>query len=167
MLAHSQGEDHPRVMSSFAFSDPSQGPPMDENEQIIAPTVDESGQCNNGWVCEHRPAIASMIKFRSAVRGTTVRSFTYIAKNQVSFCRGTKGFIAINNSGSNLRFTVPAYLPNGSYCDIISGELKNGVCTGKTITVKQGKDLIEISSNDANVIIALHAGAKPTLCACS
>lgn len=168
MLAHPQGGDHPRVMSSFAFSDSSQGPPMDENEQIIAPTVDESGQCNNGWVCEHRwPVITSMIKFRSAVRGTTVRSFTNIAMNQVSFCRGTKGFIAINNSGSNLRSTVPACLPNGSYCDVISGELKNGVCTGKTITVQQGKALIEIPSNDANGIIALHAGSKPTVCACS
>lgn len=44
----------PRIMSSFHFSNRDMGPPADGSGNIIAPTFDAAGQCNNGWVCEHR-----------------------------------------------------------------------------------------------------------------
>jgi alpha-amylase len=44
----------PRIMSSFNFTNRDQGPPRDSQKNILPPTFDANGQCNNGWVCEHR-----------------------------------------------------------------------------------------------------------------
>ncbi|RLU18257.1 hypothetical protein DMN91_008613 [Ooceraea biroi] len=51
MLAFPYG--HPRVMSSYAFSDPSQGPSASSDGSIISPEISNC-QCTNGWICEHR-----------------------------------------------------------------------------------------------------------------
>ena len=163
MLAHPHGGNHPRVMSSFFFDDPSQGPPQGEDQSILSRGIDSNNQCTNGWVCEHRwNPIANMIKFRAVVQGTSVRSFTSISDNQISFCRGNKGFIAINNADYDLKATVNACLPDGQYCDVISGDAVNGKCTGKRILVKNGKASIEIPANSDGVL-ALHVG-KTTCC---
>lgn len=160
MLAHPFGENRPRVMSSFAFSDSVQGPPQDLDENIISPEFDDQGQCTNGWVCEHRwPPIANMIKFRAATQGSFVKSFTNIAKNQISFCRGVKGFIAINNSNDDLDSTLTACVPNGQYCDVISGDLVDGQCTGTIVTVRARKAAINIPANSVGVV-AIHVNAK-------
>lgn len=160
MLAHPFGENRPRVMSSFAFSDSVQGPPQDLNENIISPEFDDQEQCTNGWVCEHRwPQIANMIKFRAATQGTPVVAFTNIAKNQISFCRGLKGFIAINNSDEDLDSTLTACVPNGQYCDVISGDLVDGQCTGTVISVWAGKAAISIPANSVGVV-AIHVNTK-------
>lgn len=77
MLAHPYGR--PRVMSSFAFSDPSQGPPADYDNNTISPepitgyfgvgTGDVPNDCGHGWVCEHRwPQIYGMVEFRNLVQ---------------------------------------------------------------------------------------------------
>lgn len=162
MLAHPHGENRPRVMSSFAFSNSGQGPPQDSGENIISPEFDENGQCTNGWVCEHRWApIANMIKFRAATQGTLVKAFTNTAKNQISFCRGLKGFIAINNSDEDFDSTLTACVPDGQYCDVISGELLNGKCTGTIVTVKAGKASINIPADSVGVV-AIHVNAKLT-----
>jgi alpha-amylase len=66
----------PRIMSSFAFEERTQGPPHDGNFNLRSPTFDANGQCNNGWVCEHRwPQTANMIAFRNNVEGTTVSNW--------------------------------------------------------------------------------------------
>lgn len=168
MLAHPHGENHPRLMSSFYFDDPSQGPPQNESDgSIISRGINSKGQCTNGWVCEHRwPQIANMIRFRAVTAGQGVKAFTNIAKNQISFCRGNKGFIAINNSDRDLKATVNACVPDGIYCDVISGDLVNGQCTGKTIKVSGGKAAIEIS-HYSNGILATHVDVKPSLCSCN
>lgn len=167
MLAHPHGGNHPRVMSSFYFDDPSQGPPHDSDENILSRSVDANGQCTNGWVCEHRwSPIANMIKFRAETDGTSVRFFTNIAENQISFCRGNKGFIAINNSYRVLSATLNACVPDGQYCDVISGDVVNGQCSGKTVTVSGGKARIEVP-NYSDGVLAIHVGAKPTLCSCN
>jgi alpha-amylase len=44
----------PRIMSSFNFTTREQGPPKDSQKNILPPTFDANGQCDNGWVCEHR-----------------------------------------------------------------------------------------------------------------
>lgn len=163
MLAHPHGGNHPRVMSSYYFDDPSQGPPHDSEENIVSRGVDSLGQCTNGWVCEHRwGPIANMVKFRARTDGTLVRLFNNVAKDQISFCRGNKGFIAINNSDRLLNATLNVCLPNGHYCDVISGDEVNGRCTGKTVQVKSGKAQIEVPNNNEGVL-AIHVGAKVSL----
>jgi Alpha amylase, C-terminal all-beta domain len=167
MLSHPHGGNHPRVMSSFYFDDASQGPPQDADGNIVSRGVDENGQCTNGWVCEHRWApIANMIKFRAVTDGTVVRAFTNIGQNQISFCRGNKGFVAINNAGRALKATVNACVPDGYYCDVVSGNLVNGKCTGKIVTVKDGKASVELDTDSAGVL-AIHVGAKTTGCTCA
>lgn len=167
MLAHPHGDNHPRLMSSYYFDDPSQGPPQDSDGNIVSRGIDANGTCTNGYVCEHRwPEIANMIKFRSSTDGEPVRSFTNIAKNQISFCRGKKGFVAINNSNQNLTATLNACVPDGIYCDIISGDLVNGHCSGKSVSVKSGKARIELSSTSIG-FLAIHVDAKPNLCSCN
>lgn len=169
MLAHPHGENHPRLMSSYYFDDPSQGPPQNTSDgSIISRGIDAHGKCTNGWVCEHRwPQIANMIKFRAvtSMQGG-VKSFNNIAENQISFCVGNRGFLAINNSIRDLNATVNACVPDGVYCDVISGDLVNGQCTGKTITVSGGKAAIEIS-RFSDGILATHVEAKPSLCSCN
>lgn len=160
MLAHPHGENRPRIMSSFEFSDSVQGPPQDSEENIISPEFDDQNQCTNGWVCEHRWApIANMIKFRAATQGTLVKAFTNIAENQISFCRGLKGFIAINNSEEDLDSTLRACVPDGQYCDVISGDLVNGSCTGTVVTVETGNAAINIPADSVG-IVAIHVNAK-------
>lgn len=166
MLAHPHGESHPRIMSSYYFDDPSQGPPQDSDGNIVSRGIDNNNQCTNGWVCEHRwSPIANMIKFRSVTSGALVKSFTNIATNQISFCRGNKGFIAINNSDRDLSATVNACLPDGQYCDVISGDVVNGQCSGQTVTVKYGKAKVEVPRNGDGVL-AIHVGSKASLCSC-
>lgn len=163
MLSHPHGGNHPRIMSSYYFDDPSQGPPQDSDGNIVSRAIDENGQCTAGWVCDHRMhPIANMIKFRSVTDGTVVRYFTNIAENQISFCRGNKGFIAINNSNCDLKATVDACMPDGRYCDIISGDLVDGQCTGKYVAIKNGKAIIEIPS-DSEGILAIHAESRASL----
>lgn len=168
MLAHPHGGNHPRIMSSFYFDDPSQGPPQDSDGNIVSRDIDENGHCTNGWVCEHRwNAIANMIKFRAVTDGNAVRYFTNIAANQLSFCRGNKGFIAINNSDRLLNATLNVCLPDGHYCDIISGDVINGQCSGKTVVVRSGKANIEVPNDSgADGVLAIHSGAKPSTCEC-
>lgn len=168
MLAHPHGGNHPRVMSSFDFSDPSQGPPQDNEGNIVSRGIDESGQCTEGWVCEHRwSPIANMIKFRAVTDKTAVRYFTNIAENQISFCRGSKGFIAINNSNRLLSASVNACLPDGHYCDVISGDVVDGKCTGKTVVVSSRKAYIEVPDGSKDYgVLAIHTGAKASVCSC-
>jgi alpha-amylase len=190
MLSHPHGGNHPRVMSSFYFDDPSQGPPHDESGNILSRGVDENNQCTNGWVsidslihrqkeslknyiclvnkvCEHRwNPIANMIKFRAVTDGTLVRFFTNIAKDQISFCRGNKGLIVINNSDQKLSATVNACVPDGTYCDVISGDIVDGKCSGKTVTVSKGKATVEVAS-DSDGVLAIHVGAVPSSCSCT
>jgi alpha-amylase len=168
MLAHPHGENHPRLMSSFYFDDPSQGPPQNtSDESIISRGVNSNGACTNGWVCEHRwPQIANMIKFRAVTDGEPVKSFTNIAEDQISFCRGSKGFVAINNSNKNLNATVNACLPDGVYCDVISGDLVNGQCTGKSIVVTDGKANVQVL-RFSDGVFATHVSARPSLCSCN
>jgi alpha-amylase len=70
-------------------------------------------------------------------------------------------FIAINNDAFALNQSLKTDLPQGTYCDIISGNLENGTCTGKTITVQaDGHVQISISNTDADPMVAIHVDAK-------
>ncbi|XP_012251588.2 alpha-amylase A-like [Athalia rosae] len=160
MLAHTYGI--PRVMSSFAFDNTDAGPPADEQGNIISPIFNSDLSCANGWVCEHRwRQIYNMINFRNVVAGTAINNWWDNGSNQISFCRGNLGFIAINADSRSLRENLQTCLPAGIYCDVISGKLENGSCTGKTVTVNQdGTAYIEISTSDYDGVLAIHRNSK-------
>lgn len=50
-------------------------------------------------------------------------------------------------------------LPQGQYCDIISGFLENGRCTGETITVGgDGHAHIRVCGGCEDPVVAIHIG---------
>ena len=153
----------PRVMSSFEFLERDQGPPQDLIENLLSPTFNADGSCNNGWVCEHRwIEIANMVGFRNIVRGTNVSNWWDNGDNQIAFARGNRGFIAFNGqSGQNLSQRLQTDLSGGTYCDIISGSKVGNVCSGASFLVaSDGQAEIKIPSNHATGVIAFHADSR-------
>lgn len=103
-----------------------------------------------------------MVAFRNHVGNSQLHSFWYNPRNenQIAFCRGNKGFIAFTNDG-DLRSLLDVCVPAGIYCDVISGEMVNGRCTGKTVVVGLlGKAYIRILAREQNGVLAIHTGAK-------
>lgn len=161
MLAHPYGIV--RTMSSYEFDDPLVGPPQDELENIVSPTINANGQCGSGWVCEHRwPQITNMVDFRNVVGETELHEWWDNGSNQISFCRGNAGFIAFNNDGVDMAIVLQTCLPAGRYCDVISGRLlTNGQCTGKSVTVAEnGEALVEIGRYESDGVLAIHVGSR-------
>ncbi|KAI4459929.1 alpha-amylase [Holotrichia oblita] len=159
MLAHPYGS--PRVMSSFDFTNSDQGPPADNNGTIISAKINSDDTCSNGWICEHRwRQIYNMIGFRNAVKGTSVNNWWSDGNQQIAFCRGQKGFIAFTNGG-NIQKNLQTCLPPGIYCDVISGNLIERRCTGKSVTVgNDGVGYISLNENEYDGVLAIHVEAK-------
>jgi alpha-amylase len=161
MLAHPYGR--PRLMSSYEFETMDQGPPADGNGNIIGPMIDSEGQCIRPWVCEHRwNPIKAMIKFRNVVKNTTIGNWADNGQNQMAFCRGNLGFIGFNNEISlNFKSNLQVCVPAGVYCDIISGDKVNGMCTGEKIIVdSNGKAEIVIPFEKEVPLVAFHVDSK-------
>ncbi|CAG9836395.1 unnamed protein product [Diabrotica balteata] len=153
MLAHPYGTT--RIMSSFHFDNRDQGPPSQQ------PGFKADNTCTNGWVCEHRwRQIYNMVSFRNAVAGTGINNWWSDGHQQIAFGRGKKGFIAFTLHG-DIDQHLQTSLPAGTYCDVISGSLKNGSCTAKTIHVNEsGKAAISLSTNEDDGVVAIHVNAK-------
>uniref|UniRef100_A0A023EVZ4 Alpha-amylase n=1 Tax=Aedes albopictus TaxID=7160 RepID=A0A023EVZ4_AEDAL len=160
MLAHPYGI--PRVMSSFAFDSSDQGPPQDAEGNLISPSINGDDSCGNGWTCEHRwRQIYNMIGFRNAVAGTQINDWWDNGNQQISFCRGARGFIAFNLDTYDFNREAQTCLPNGTYCDVISGSAVNGTCTGKSIAVgPNGRARIHIPVTAQDGVLAIHINAK-------
>ncbi|KAG5652077.1 hypothetical protein H0H81_006370 [Sphagnurus paluster] len=75
---------------------------------------------------------------------------------QIAFGRGSFGFVAINNADSPWTATFSTSLPDGSYCDVISGTSSLGLCTGIGLTVSGGSFTATVAARSA---IAIHTGA--------
>lgn len=123
-----------------------------------------------------------MARFRNAVAFQPVQNWWDNGNNQIAFSRGSRGkkiflknllfyllklnktflgFLAINNDDTGLNEWLQSGLPAGQYCDVISGNLENGKCTGKVITVSSdGKANIVIANTDEDPMVAIHVDAK-------
>ena len=158
-LAHPFGV--PKVMSGFAFTKSDQGPPADANGNIISP--DFSGRsCGNGWVCQHRwPQVSNMIKFRNYAGDAPMSNWWSDGSNQIAFARKGRGFIAIKNEQRDFNATLQTSLPGGTYCDVMSGDVGNGKCTGKTVVVdRRGMANILIEANGNEGVMAIYLEKK-------
>ena len=161
MLAHTYGL--PRVMSSYEFENINQGPPADENWNIDGRVIEEDGQCRRPWVCEHRwKPIAAMIKFRNVAGDSKIGNWADNGQNQLAFCRGNLSFIAFNNELSlNFKAVLQTCVPQGVYCDIITGKKVDGKCSGDQIVVDEnGKAEIAIPYKNEVPIVAFHVDSK-------
>nr|ANG56301.1 amylase [Eriocheir sinensis] len=160
-----------RVMSSYYWdqnwvggSDQNDwiGPPHDDSYNTLSPTFNADGSCGNGWMCEHRwRQIYNMVEFRNVAHGTDMNDWWDNGNNQIAFCRGDRGFVAINNEGYDLAQTLQNCLAAGTYCDVISGSLEGGACTGKSVTVgSDGTAYIQIATSEDDGVLAIHANSK-------
>jgi hypothetical protein len=65
----------------------------------------------------------------------------------------------MNAGNSELSIGLLTTLPSGTYCDVISGDFVNGVCTGQTIKVDNvGRATFRIHSRQPEPMIAIHIG---------
>lgn len=157
-----------RLMSSFQFETSDDGPPSLPDGQIASPVIDENGQCAelSGWICEHRwPIIKRMVTFRNVAGDSVISNWWDNGKDQIAFGRGGKAFIVINNEDSqDLDETLATGLPEGEYCDVITGDIDDGgFCTGSTIIVDQdGNADFTISYTLPDPISAIHIDAIVT-----
>nr|XP_053637375.1 pancreatic alpha-amylase-like isoform X1 [Cherax quadricarinatus]XP_053637376.1 pancreatic alpha-amylase-like isoform X1 [Cherax quadricarinatus] len=169
MLAYPYG--FTRVMSSYYWEqnlvngkDKNDwvGPPHNDNSNIISPSINADDSCGNDWICEHRwRQIYNMVHFRNVAHGTDMNDWWDNGSNQIAFCRGNKGFIAINNDSWDLKETLQTCLGAGTYCDIISGSKVRGVCTGKSLTVhNNGVANVTILTSDSDGVVAIHVKSK-------
>ncbi|KAF7281564.1 hypothetical protein GWI33_004532 [Rhynchophorus ferrugineus] len=158
MLAHSY-DTTTRILSSYYFDSRDQAPPGDENG-ILSPEFDSDGNCTNGWVCQHRWApVYNMVTFRSVVDGTDLNNWWDNGDNQIAFSRGDKGFFAVT-AGGDINTNIPTSLPDGSYCDVMSGSYENGQCTGKIVTVSGGQVQVQLTQGQPENALAIHINAK-------
>ncbi|KAF7292118.1 Alpha-amylase [Mycena indigotica] len=151
-LAHPYGT--PTVLSSYSFSNTDAGAPNNN-----AGTCSATGGAN-GWLCQHRyVAISGMVGFRNNVGSAALNNWVSPQSQQIAFGRGNLGFVAINNADSAWTATFTTSLPNGNYCDVISGKSSNGACTGTGFTVSGGKLTATVPARSA---VAIHTGAQGT-----
>uniref|UniRef100_A0A914ZYN9 Alpha-amylase n=1 Tax=Parascaris univalens TaxID=6257 RepID=A0A914ZYN9_PARUN len=161
MLAWNYG--YPRVISSYYFISSDQGPPNygpSSNFTTKSPrfAVDKSCLYSSGFVCEHRwQAIRGMARFRQECSSAAINNVTS-DRNRLAFARAGKGYFAVNNDYSTWTITVSTTLPEGSYCEVWSGELRSGQCTGKKIDVS--RDGMATFNVRVGQFMAIHIGAK-------
>lgn len=151
----------PQIMSSFSFTNGDQGPPSDNGNTKDVPILPD-GLCGNGWVCEHRwRPVGNMVAWRNAAGSRPVANWWSNGRNQIAFSRGDTAFVVINYNDGTLSADLSTGLPSGTYCDVISGNVVNGRCTGKTIQVGgNGKANFQINGADQDPMIAIHINAK-------
>lgn len=85
------------------------------------------------------------------MKNTDINDWWDNGQNQIAFCRGNKGFI--NNDNFDSKQTLFVCLEPGTYCDVISGNLKNKV--QGYIRVENRKAYIEILTKEDGVL-AIH-----------
>ena len=133
-----------RVMSSYFFTDTDAGPPPTQPSTADS----DSGECTNGWVCEHRwPGIRNLGMLGGAMnKAPGYENWWDNGSSQLSFSRG-EGFFVINNDGWELNGGVQTGLPAGSYCNLATNDLAG--CT----------DVINVDANGF-ACVAIDAGAN-------
>ncbi|EKM53319.1 glycoside hydrolase family 13 protein [Phanerochaete carnosa HHB-10118-sp] len=152
-LAHPYGM--PTILSSYSdFTDYDAGAPNGGAGTCT------TGGGTNGWLCQHRwNAIAGMVGFHNQVGTAAMNNWVSPQSEQIAFGRGSLGFVAINNADAVWTTTFATSLPDGTYCDVISGISSSGVCTGTAFTVSDGKFTAGVQARNA---IAIHSGATGT-----
>jgi alpha-amylase len=101
-----------------------------------------------------------MVDWHNFAGGAPVRNFYADGANLISFSRGDRAFIAINNEVTAQTHTFTTGLPKGTYCDIIHGTFSRdrhgSNCSGPTVTVGQhGTATMTVPAKDS---VAFDAG---------
>ncbi|KAB2368191.1 alpha-amylase [Actinomadura montaniterrae] len=146
LLAYPYGK--PSVFDGFTWSAAGQSPPADANGFVT------DASCSAGWQCITQSAgVKGMVGWHNATASaTTVSNFTATAGNVIGFGRGGKGWIGLNASSGVSTATYTTGLPDGVYCDVITGGAKSDGCNGTAVTVSGGTASITIPAGGAVAI---------------
>lgn len=155
MLAYPYGK--PRILSSYDFDHPDQGPPATAEGRTLSVYAPDRLGCGSAWLCEHRqPEIAAMLEFRRATAMVTeVTDWWSNGGNQIAFGRGDRGFVVFNREDTPLTQQFQTQLPPGDYCELISAHASAEACPQVISVDEEGRFTATIAPLSA---IALHPG---------
>jgi alpha-amylase len=127
------GYAKPQVYASFEFgADTAQSPPSNAAGLIT------NTDCGVGWACTHRDrGIVALVGWSNYVGSAPQRNWYDDGANVISFSRGDRGWVAINNGTAAKSITVQTGLPGGQYCDIITGGKSGQACVGTVVSVNR------------------------------
>ncbi|WP_019818794.1 alpha-amylase [Saccharomonospora saliphila] len=145
----------PKVMSSYSYDDFDAGPPSDGSGRT------SDADCSSAaWQCEHdwRP-IRNMVGFRNAVGDAPVVHWWDNGNDVIAFGRGGDGYVVLNDeTGPVTGRWFETDLPEGTYCDVLHGDVVDGGCTGPSYRVDaNGWFRADVGARDG---VALHTGAR-------
>ena len=146
MLAYGYGT--PEVYSGFSFATSDDSPPADAHGFVT------DTDCGNGWQCTDRiRGVAGLVGFHNRAGHAPVTNWYDDGVNLLSFSRGNKAWIAINNETTPQTHTFTTGLARGRYCDVIHGTISHGHCAGPTVTVdRHGLATVTVPAKDAVAI---------------
>lgn len=157
----------PVVYSGYAFDrldGYDAGPAQDAEGAVLDATCPpapgrDADLADADWVCQHRwPEIAPMVAFRE-VAGDAELTHWWDEGGAVAFGREDRAFVVVNGAADPLTRTFATGLAPGAYCDVQSGALVDGACSGAEVTVAQdGSVEATVPGQGA---LALHVGARP------
>ena len=145
----------PKVNSSFTFDDYDAGPPSD-----AAGNTTDADCASAEWQCEHDwQPIRNMVGFHNEVRDEPVTHWWDNGNDTIAFGRGDKGYVVLNDESASVTDrSFQTGLSEGTYCDVLHGDVVDGDCTGPTYTIDaDGRFRADVGAHDG---IALHVGAR-------
>jgi alpha-amylase len=163
MLADEYGT--PVVYSGYAFTSRDAGPPSSADGRVLPASCDGvtapvSGLAVGERTCTHAwTAIAGMLEWRSAV-GDAPRLAASKGGDLYGFERAGRGLVAVNPTGSEGWVIVPTSMPDGDYCDVITGgpdAAADGTCAGQLYSVDNGSVTFHLPAMTA---AAIHLGSR-------
>lgn len=162
----------PRIISSYRwqrnlghFEDKNSwvGPPHVQGTPAVTIRVpiNGDGTCGGGWVCQHRwRQITNMVRFRNVAASSPLTHWWDNGFNAIAFGRADRGFIVMNNENFGIEVNLQTGMGAGKYCDVISGDLVDGRCTGAVVEIGgDGRGHFSVA-NMEDPIVAIHAEAK-------
>ncbi len=154
----------PVLHSGYAFTDREAGPPQDAAGRslgwscagVTGPRDDLApgeGVCIESWT-----AIAGLLELR-AWAGDAPRLAGVSDEDVYGFERAERAMLLVNPSGEDLSVAVPTGLPDGSYCDVVSGgaSAARESCAGDVVTVAGGTLNAVVPAGTA---VGIHVGAR-------
>ena len=147
LLAYGYGT--PQVYSGFAWNTTDDSPPSDAAGMITNTVCD-----GTTWVCVNRdPAVVAMVGWHNTVGKAPVANWWDDGQNLIAFSRGNRGWVSLNNDPVAHTQTFSTGLAKGTYCNLISGKLTAGSCSGPTVTVdRQGRASVTVPAKGSVAI---------------
>jgi alpha-amylase len=94
-----------------------------------------------------------MVGWHNTVGSAPVRNWWDDGQNLIAFSRGNRGWVSLNNDPVAHTQTFNTGLAKGVYCNLITGKVSSGSCTGPTITVDgQGRAKVTVPAKGSVAI---------------